>query len=140
MEEYLDNLDVDCEEISLRDRGIDVIPGLSRFKNLKKLDLRGNNISDLTPLSNLIKLTYLSLDSNNITDLSLLSNLINLKKLELSIKSFVAKYLKPDIEVFDKELINQIYIEYYKNEIIKAEKYVKGNVKLNNVNIIWWEF
>ena len=38
----------------------------------------------------------------NILDLSLLQNLVKLKKLSLNLKHLVAKYLKPDIEMFDK--------------------------------------
>ena len=50
IEEYLQELDVDIEEIVLNCKCLEYIPDLSRFKNLKKLNCEGNKLKSLPKL------------------------------------------------------------------------------------------
>lgn len=78
-------------DLSHRDLTDSDIQGLSKMRNLKKLNLDGNQLSDLTVLSGLTQLRSLSLgDNSSISDLSPLSGMVDLVNLTLPANSEIS--------------------------------------------------
>ncbi len=114
LNEYDDNI----TELDLFNRNLNIIPNLSRFKNLELLYLHDNNISDITSLQCLTKLKYLY----------------------LSIKPFIVKEINPQLLInqqLDNEMIEQVYVNYTKDEI--KDYKIKVKEKFKNYKFIMWE-
>ena len=71
-------------ELNLRGLGLNSVPNLHSFINLKKLNLFGNSISSLNGIEKFSKLEYLDVSQNKITDYKPLYNLKNLKELTVN--------------------------------------------------------
>ncbi len=150
----LDKYDNNLTKLVLYYQRLNIIPDLSRFKNLKDLSLDNNNISDIQPLQYLTKLEYLYLHDNNISDITSLQYLTNLeelwlnnnkisdihplqyltklKKLTLSIELFIVKEINTQLSInqeIDNEMIKQVYQIYTKDEIKEYENKVKEKYK-----------
>ena len=74
--------------LSLRDKNIVDIKGLSSFEYITVLNLHGNKIEDISDLSQMESLVTLDLTQNKITDISPLSNLTNIRTLYLGHNGF----------------------------------------------------
>ncbi len=150
LDEYNDNI----IELDLSRKGLNTIPNLTRFKNLKKLFLDCNKISDISPLQYLTNLKelwlnvnyindisplqyltnleVLKLHSNNISDITHLQHLTKLKELILSIETFIVKEINPQLLInqqLDNEIIKQVYQSYTKDELKDYENKVKEKFK-----------
>ncbi len=133
----LDKYDDNIIELNLSNKRLNVIPDLSRFKNLKILYLHNNNITDIQPLQYLTNLITLNLNKNNITDISSLQYLHKLEILWLSIKPFIVKEINSNSEI-DGEMIKQVYQSYTEDEIENYENKVRE--KFKNYKFIYWSY
>ncbi len=128
----LDICDDNIIELPLGYEKINIIPDLSRFRDLKNLYLNNNNISNIIPLQYSTNLEKLWLDSNNINDITSLRYLINLKEL------YLTKNNINDISPL-KYLNNLQFLALNKNNIsdISSLQYLPNleYLTLNNNNI-----
>jgi len=74
----------DAVWLSAPDRGVADLGGLSRLRDLRRLDLSDNAVVDLTPLASLTELHRLDLSGNAVADLGPLAGLVELRRLDLS--------------------------------------------------------
>jgi Leucine-rich repeat (LRR) protein len=82
---YLDSLSEDIEEIDVSDKGLDYLPDLTRFKNLKILNCQHNNLTFLPSLNQ--NLEELFCFDNELTFLPYLND--NLKMLNCSCNKLI---------------------------------------------------
>lgn len=72
---------INSEKIELKNKNLEEINCILKYRNVKELDLRWNRINDLKPLEKLEKIEILKINFNQIEDITPLLNLKNLKEL-----------------------------------------------------------
>ena len=77
----LEKYSINSEKIELKNKNLEEINCILKYRNVKELDLRWNRINNLKPLEKLEKLEVLKINFNQIEDVTPLLNLKNLKEL-----------------------------------------------------------
>ena len=77
----LEKYSINSEKIELKNKNLEEINCILKYRNVKELDLRWNRINDLKPLEKLEKIEILKINFNQIEDITPLLNLKNLKEL-----------------------------------------------------------
>ena len=77
----LEKYSINSEKIELKNKNLEEINCILKYRNVKELDLRWNKINDLKPLEKLEKIEILKINFNQIEDITPLLNLKNLKEL-----------------------------------------------------------
>jgi len=77
----LEKYNINSEKIELKNKNLEEINCILKYRNVKELDLRWNRINDLKPLEKLEKIEILKINFNQIEDITPLLNLKNLKEL-----------------------------------------------------------
>ena len=77
----LEKYSINSEKIELKNKNLEEINCILKYRNVKELDLRWNRINDLKPLEKLEKIQILKINFNQIEDITPLLNLKNLKEL-----------------------------------------------------------
>ena len=77
----LEKYSINSEKIELKNKNLEEINCILKYRNVKELDMRWNRINDLKPLEKLEKIEILKINFNQIEDITPLLNLKNLKEL-----------------------------------------------------------